>query len=84
MDKIEVTNLASGKKVVFQCNKWLAKNKDDNEIARDLYPLEGGRDSLMSGRDSKLSVRSRDSKLSVRSRESQSRDNTRSPKGYKT
>jgi hypothetical protein len=75
LDKIEVTNLASGKKVVFQCNKWLAKNKDDNEIARDLYPLESGRDSMMSGRDS--------SKLSVRSRDSQSRENTRSPKGYR-
>ena len=54
---------------MFPCNKWLAKNKDDNEIARDLYPID-----TTSGRSSRQSIRSRDS---------QSRDNTKSPRHYK-
>ena len=53
--------------VIFPCNKWLAKNKDDNEIARDLFPLDTN-----SGRGSRQSVRSRES--------FGSRDHTKSPK----
>jgi hypothetical protein len=67
LEKIEVLNMTTNHQVVFPCNKWLAKNKDDNEIARDLYPI----DPSNSGRGSRQSVRSR---------ESQSRDNTKSPR----
>ena len=32
-------NLAYKQKVTFPCNKWFSKTRDDNEIARDLYPI---------------------------------------------
>lgn len=81
MDKIEVTNTANGKTVVFPCHKWLDKKRDDGEIARDLYPVETGRESrqsLRSRSESKQSIRSKEEdrgSLSARSRE-----NTKSPK----
>ena len=39
LDRIVVLNMTTNQQVLFSCNKWLAKNKDDNHIARDLYPI---------------------------------------------
>lgn len=39
MDRVEILNTETGENTVFPCNKWLSKNKEDGEIARDLYPL---------------------------------------------
>ncbi len=38
MKQIEVKE-KSGQILVFPCNKWLSKDKEDGEIARELYPL---------------------------------------------
>ena len=38
MDKIEIKNLSTDETTVFPCNRWLSKEKEDGEIARDLFP----------------------------------------------
>ncbi|XP_059150632.1 lipoxygenase homology domain-containing protein 1-like isoform X2 [Physella acuta] len=37
LDRVEVVNMATNKISVFPCNKWLAKDKGDGELARELY-----------------------------------------------
>ena len=46
LNTIEVTESQSRDKAVFHCERWLAKNKDDGKIARNLYikvSVGGGR-----------------------------------------
>ena len=51
MDRVEIKEPNTGKTIIFPCNKWLSKDKEDGEIARDLYPVisseneRGSRDS---------------------------------------
>ena len=37
LDRIDVRSELSGKGFSFPCNRWLDKNEDDGEIARDLF-----------------------------------------------
>jgi hypothetical protein len=50
LDRIEVKNMQTGRTVVFPCNKWLARDKEDGEIARDLLPLNDKSESRESSR----------------------------------
>lgn len=38
LKEIEIRD-ESGQVLLFPCNKWLSKEKEDGEIARELYPL---------------------------------------------
>jgi len=39
VDRVEVMDPQTNRTVVFPCNKWLSKVKEDGEIQRDLFPL---------------------------------------------
>lgn len=32
--------MPNGQRIIFPCNKWLAKDEDDGKLERDLYPLK--------------------------------------------
>lgn len=36
LDKVEVKDVEENKNYVFHCERWLAKNKDDGQLARTL------------------------------------------------
>ncbi|XP_073475133.1 lipoxygenase homology domain-containing protein 1 [Aquarana catesbeiana] len=38
LERVEVTNSATGVTTIFPCGKWLDKKRGDGEIVRDLYP----------------------------------------------
>ncbi|XP_039606557.1 lipoxygenase homology domain-containing protein 1-like [Polypterus senegalus] len=38
LDRVEITNTATGVTTIFLCGKWLDKNKGDGLIWRELYP----------------------------------------------
>ncbi|XP_072269601.1 lipoxygenase homology domain-containing protein 1 [Pyxicephalus adspersus] len=38
LERVEVTNSATGVTTIFPCGKWLDKKRGDGEIWRDLYP----------------------------------------------
>ena len=40
LDKVEIDCPSLGKRWVFPCKRWLAKNKDDGALERELYPEE--------------------------------------------
>ena len=40
LEKIELENVQTKEKFLFNCNRWLAKDEDDHEIVREL-PAEG-------------------------------------------
>jgi hypothetical protein len=37
LDRVEITDTMTNEKFVFHCERWLAKNKDDCKIERQLY-----------------------------------------------
>ena len=38
MQQIEIKDSSTGKLLLFPCNRWLSKDKEDGEIIRELYP----------------------------------------------
>lgn len=38
LERVEVTNSATGVTTIFPCSKWLDKKRGDGELWRDLYP----------------------------------------------
>ncbi|XP_040192273.1 lipoxygenase homology domain-containing protein 1 [Rana temporaria] len=38
LERVEVTNSATGVTTIFPCGKWLDKKRGDGELVRDLYP----------------------------------------------
>ncbi|KAL4225451.1 Lipoxygenase y domain-containing protein 1 [Mactra antiquata] len=40
LEKIEMENMTSGEKYIFECNRWLADDEDDGSIVREL-PAKG-------------------------------------------
>lgn len=40
VDRVEVVDMATERKFVFHCERWLAKNKEDKKIERTLYEKE--------------------------------------------
>ena len=55
MDRVEIKDPHTGKSIVFPCNKWLSKDKEDGEIARDLFPVLSSNDSERGSRESSRS-----------------------------
>ena len=41
LDKVEVVDNLDKETYTFHCERWLAKNKDDNKIERSLYVKVG-------------------------------------------
>ncbi|CAJ0958666.1 unnamed protein product [Ranitomeya imitator] len=39
LERVEVTNSATGVTTIFPCSKWLDKKRGDGEIWRELYPM---------------------------------------------
>ncbi|XP_056399217.1 lipoxygenase homology domain-containing protein 1 isoform X2 [Hyla sarda] len=39
LERVEVTNSATGVTTIFPCGKWLDKKRGDGEICRELYPM---------------------------------------------
>ncbi|XP_073445861.1 lipoxygenase homology domain-containing protein 1 isoform X1 [Dendrobates tinctorius] len=39
LERVEVTNSATGVTTIFPCSKWLDKKRGDSEIWRELYPM---------------------------------------------
>jgi hypothetical protein len=47
LDRIEMTNLVTQKLYVFDCQKWLSKNKDISEgISLDVPLIKGGKETI--------------------------------------
>lgn len=40
LDRVDIDCPSLGKKWLFPCKRWLAKNKDDGALERELYPEE--------------------------------------------
>ena len=40
LDRVEVDCPSLGKKWLFPCGRWLAKDEDDGQLERKLYPQE--------------------------------------------
>ena len=38
LDRVEVDAPSLGCKWIFPCGRWLAKDKDDGQLERELYP----------------------------------------------
>jgi len=63
LDRVEIKDPHTGRTILFPCNKWLSKDKEDGEIARDLFPVAEGsgggssRDSSRLRDDSRISPR---------------------------
>ena len=40
LDRVEIKELGSGKSWQFPCGQWLAKDKGDGQIFRELFPRD--------------------------------------------